>query len=305
VTNSSLVFVSALGFGLGIAGVVWVLFVGRRTDLRSISRRGERESSKWSSPRTTAFDHGSVIRRVLPAAAAGVLTLVLTRWPVAGLLAAVAVAFAPSVLGRTSSSVATGRIEAVATWTELLRDTLAASAGLGEAIMATAPVAPGAIREQVVRLADRLTSGVAMSEALRVFAAEVDDSSCDMVACALLLAASARTQKLTDLLGALSESIREEVAMRLRVESSRASSRSSVRTVVVFSVLFAVVLVVTARSYLEPLGTATGEVILLAVGVCYATGIALMLRLVRPRAQPRLLGPLDVEARANRGGATL
>jgi hypothetical protein len=73
----------------------------------------------------------------------------------------------------------------------------------------------------------------------------------------------------------------------------------------VFSVLFAVVLVVTARSYLEPLGTPTGEVVLLAVGVCYATGIALMLRLVRPPVQPRLLGPVDVEARANRGDPTL
>jgi tight adherence protein B len=224
VTNSSLVFVSALGFGLGIAGVVWALLGKRRT---GVGTMGPRWSSRRSSPPTTAVNHRSMIGRVLPAAGVGILTLVLTRWPVAGLLAAIAVGFAPSVLGRTSSSVATGRIEAVATWTELLRDTLAASAGLGEAIMATAPVAPGAIREQVVRLADRLTSGVAMSEALRVFAVEVDDSSCDMVACALLLAASARTQKLTDLLGALSESIREEDAMRrVALRLGAASGRS-------------------------------------------------------------------------------
>ena len=40
--------------------------------------------------------------------------------------------------------------------------------------------------------------------------------------CALILASTARAQRLVDLLGALAESMREEIAMRLRVESGRA-----------------------------------------------------------------------------------
>jgi len=219
----------------------------------------------------------------------GVLVLLLTRWPVAGVLAGAAVAFAPGVVRRTAATRATERVEAIAVWTELLRDTLSASAGLGEAIMATSSVAPPGIRLEVLRLADRLASAMPMRVALRSFAAEVDDSSCDMVACALLLAATSRVQRLADLLGALAESIREEVAMRLRVEASRASARSSVRTVVVFSLLFVVVLMVLARSYLAPFGTPAGQLVLAGVGACYAAGVALMVRLVRPPRTPRLL----------------
>jgi Flp pilus assembly protein TadB len=131
-----------------------------------------------------------------------------------------------------------------------------------------------------------------MPEGLRTFAAEVDDASCDMVACALLLAATSRAQKLADLLGALSESIRDEVAMRLRVEASRSSARSSVRTVIVFSLLFVALLMVVARAYLSPFGTPVGQLMLLAVGSCYAAGIALMVRLVRPPATERLLADM-------------
>ena len=67
-------------------------------------------------------------------------------------------------------------------------------------------------------------------------------------------------------LQALAESTREEVSLRLRVETSRASVRSGVRTVVVFSVAFAAGLAVFARSYLAPFGSATGQLVLLAVG---------------------------------------
>lgn len=77
--------------------------------------------------------------------------------------------------------------------------------------------------------------------------------------------------------------------MRLRIEASRASSRSSVRTVVVFSVAFAVLLFVLAHAYLAPFGTVTGQVVLVAVGALYASGLVLMVRLARPRPGVRLL----------------
>ena len=60
--------------------------------------------------------------------------------------------------------------------------------------MATAPMAPPVIREPVMRLADRLDSAVPVPEALRVSRSEVDDRSCDMVVCALLLAATSRAE---------------------------------------------------------------------------------------------------------------
>ena len=63
-------------------------------------------------------------------------------------------------------------------------------------------------------------------DALILFADEVADPSTDRVVCALILASSSRAQRLGDLLGALADSTREDVAVRLRIETSRASSRS-------------------------------------------------------------------------------
>ena len=92
------------------------------------------------------------------------------------------------------------------------------------------------------------------------------------------------------MLTALAESTRDEVALRLRIETSRAAVRSGVRTVLVFSVAFAVALVVLAHSYLAPFGTARGQILLAVVGVLYAAGLTLMVSLARPPAPVRLLG---------------
>ena len=223
------------------------------------------------------------------ALAAAAVTAALTRWPVAAGLAGVAAAGLPALLRSVSGRSGTERIEAVAAWTEMLRDTLAAAAGLGQAIVATADMAPSAIRPSVTRLADRLSSGMPMETALRAFAAEMGDASADLVVCALLVASSVQSQRLAELLGALADSCRDEVALRLRVEASRASARSSVRTVVLVSLAFAVLLFVFAHSYLSPFGTSTGQLVLGAVGSCYAAGIVLMVRMVRPRPAIRLL----------------
>ena len=62
----------------------------------------------------------------------------------------------PRVLGRDPEHARrVARIEAVATWTEMLRDTLSAAAGLEQAILATAPLAPVAIRGEITELAAR------------------------------------------------------------------------------------------------------------------------------------------------------
>jgi len=181
----------------------------------------------------------------------------------------------------------TRRAEAVAVWTELLRDALTGSAGLAQAIVTTAGVAPEAVRVPAAQLADRIMSGVTMDSALCLFAVEVHDPSADEVVSALRLVATSRAQRLVDLLSALADSTREVVAMRLRVEASRASARSSVRMVICFSIGFIALLSVVARSYLAPFGSVTGQLVLALVGACYAAGLTLMIRLVRSSSTPR------------------
>jgi len=57
----------------------------------------------------------------------------------------------------------------------------------------------------------------------------------------------------------------------------------------IFSLGFALLMFVAAHSYLSPFGTAAGQIVLVAVGACYAAGLTLMVRLVRPRQGARLL----------------
>ena len=219
----------------------------------------------------------------------GVVVLLLTRWPVASLLGVVAGAAMPRLVGKTGGQTSIQRIEAIAIWTELLRDTLGAASGLAQAIVATAELAPRSLRSSIAALAERLSNGIPIEDGLGLLAAEVADPSMDVVVCALILAVSSQAQRLGELLSALASSTREEVAMRLRVEASRASSRSSVRTVVVFSLGFAGLLLVLAKGYLEPFSSAAGQIVLLAVGALYSMGLWLMVRMVRTRPGPRLL----------------
>ena len=86
-----------------------------------------------------------------------VLVGFITFWPMAALLAGLAAFMAPSVMGGGAARQARlERVEAVAAWAEMLRDTMAGSGGLEQSIIATAAVAPLAIRRDVVRLAARL-----------------------------------------------------------------------------------------------------------------------------------------------------
>jgi Flp pilus assembly protein TadB len=225
---------------------------------------------------------------VATALVAGLVAFLVTGWPVAGVAGALGGGGIPRLLRRTSGSMAVDRIEAVATWTEMLQSTLAAAAGLGQAILATAAVSPPPIRPAAVRLAAELEAGVAPDVALRRFADDLGDPGADRVVCALALAYRARAQRVGELLAALAESSRDEVAARLRIETSRASVRSGVRTVMVFSVAFAALLVLAARTYLTPFDTVTGQLVLGVVVACYAAGLVLMAVIARPPDPDRI-----------------
>lgn len=275
-------------FGVGVIGVAVAWRSERRspidrTEARSIGRAG-----RWSRHREDA-------PLVALAVGVGVVAGVTTGWPVAVPLGVVAVVGIPKLFGQMSGVASIRKIESIAVWTEMLQATLAASAGLNQAIVATAPLSPPAIRDATVRLSGRLKAGMPPRDALLQFAEELEDPSADRVVCALLLATSSRALRLGDLLTSLADSTRAEVALRLRIETSRASVRSGVRTVMVFSVVFAVGLVILARPYLAPFASSTGQTVLVVVGVLYAVGLTVMVALARPPAPIRLLGKSVVE----------
>ncbi len=230
------------------------------------------------------------LKSAVPALAVGITAGLLTGWPVAVLIGAAAGYGLPRLFGQTRSTRSVAKIEAIATWTEMLQATMAASSGLTEAILSTASLSPEPIRPAALQLSRELSANIAPSEALTRFAVAVDDAGADRVVCALRLAASARAQHLGELLTALAESSREEATMQLRIETSRVSVRSGIRTVIVFSVAFAVGLVVLAHSYLQPFSSETGQVMLAVIGCLYGTGLVAMVVLARPTPPLRLLG---------------
>lgn len=243
-----------------------------------------RRATPAAPPRTRqSLDH----RLLAGTLFAGVLTLVVTRWPVAALLAAGAV-FGSRGLASSAPREKIAHLEAIATWTEMLRDTLAAAAGISQALAVTAQVAPLTIRPAVTTLANRISTGVSPRDALFSFADEMADQSADLVVATLMMAMEHHAQRIGDLLGALASTTRDQVTMRLRIEASRASARTAVRTIAGFSLGYLALMAVFARAYLAPFGTLDGQFVLAIIGGLFALGFWLMSRMARSQSLDRI-----------------
>jgi tight adherence protein B len=226
--------------------------------------------------------------RMAAAAAAGLLVAVLTRWPVAAVLAGAAWLYVPRVVAGGAAPADVARLEAVAAWAEMLRDTLAAAGGLQQSIVATAPIAPVAIRPELEELTERLKREP-LSASLRRLAQDLDDPTADLVVSALLLAADRSPRQLAPLLGTLAGQARAAVASRLRVEAGRARTRSSVRIITLVTIGFAFGLVLLNPSYVRTYGDAAGQLVLLVIGGLFAGGLSWIGRSAKAEQPVRLL----------------
>ncbi|WP_370462353.1 type II secretion system F family protein [Nocardiopsis sp. FR6] len=228
--------------------------------------------------------------------AAGALVWALTGWPVAGVLVAAGCWWGPALLGpdRGHREQVAG-VEAVAAWTEMLRDLMAGASGLHQAIAATVPTAPEPLREPVARLADRLRSGGPAQDALRAFADEVDNPIADLVASALSTAATRHATDLGVLLGALAEAAREQAAMLVRVAANRARLRTSTRIIVSTTLGMAVFLMLFNPDYLEPFDGAVGQLAMAGIGALWAVALVWLVRMSRFSLGPRVLAPAPAQ----------
>lgn len=239
-------------------------------------------------------------RRLLPAAGAALLTAAFTRWPVAALGAAVAGWWWPELFGgRATRERAIARTEAIAAWTEMLRDTISGAHGLEETIVTTAAVAPAPIRPEVSALAARLDQEP-LDVALRSFADDLCHPTGDLVVAALTLAASGSVGELGELLSALAGAARDEAAMRLRVEASRSRLRTAVRVIAACTATTAVGLILLNRPYVAVYSTALGQAVLAFVAVTWGLAFRWLARMSEFVGPERFLTAAASEPGASR-----
>jgi tight adherence protein B len=281
--TDTILLVGLLGVGTA-AGILLILLGLRRHD-GPPPASASRWRAWWQSlgQRTSG--------RVLVAAiGAGILAGVATGWVVGAVLVALAVWALPKVWGGDREHAdRVARLEGIAVWTEMLRDTLSAAAGLEQALLATASSVPDAIRPDVQQLAARLDRGDKLAPTLRALADDLADPTADLVISALVLAAEHQARDLAQLLGELAGEAREQVSMRLRIEAGRTRTRTSVRVIVGTTVVFAVGLVTFNREYLAAFDSATGQVMLPAVGALFGISFAWLSRIARAETAERFL----------------
>ena len=228
-------------------------------------------------------EFGRLVPRAVPAdravawlAAAlvgGLVVGLMTGWPVAGVATGLGMLVGPAALGggaRRREEIAVA--EAIATWADMIRDTMAGASGLEESLVQTAAVAPTAIASQLSAFAHRLRHQ-SLDDAVLGLAADLDHPSADLLVAALAAAARLEARDLGSLLARLAEAIRGDVRMRIRVEVGRARIRTSARIAVATTVGTVVFLYLFARHLLEPYDTVAGQGWLIVVaGVFFGAG---------------------------------
>ena len=238
-------------------------------------------------------DAAAIATRVGPALLAGLVVWALSGWPAAGLAIAAITLMVPLFFDAARRRRAlVERADALAAWADMLRDTIVAHAGLQQAIVSTAEVAPAAIRAPVRTLAVR-SARMPLADALRRFAGEMADPVADKIVAAIVIADAHQAQNLPHLLGEIAETTRQQASMRQRVETSRAKTYASSRAMILITGAMVIVLAVGSPEFMAPYDTAWGQLVLAIAGALFAGAVWGLIQLSRPVPEPRVLAGIE------------
>ena len=271
------VLLCGASFGLGIFGILFTL---NRT----------RNSAK--SKKLSIFEIKSRFRnwlKFLGGPTVAFVAFLLTSWLLVSVVVGLVVSAVPALKSKQRlRRDERGFAEAIATWTEQLRDTLAGAHGLEQAIVATSLHAPIAISSAVSRLSAHIQYGK-LSDGLRRFADDVDHPTCDFVSAALITATEYQARDLAQLLTHLAQCARDEGRMRTRIWVGRARTRSSVRIISFVVVGFVSALVVFNREYLSVYSSFEGQVILSGIFILFGSALVMLDQFSRIAAPQRFI----------------
>lgn len=259
------------------------------------------DATRARSPRSVSADQIAV--RITLGIGLGSVVYMATFWPVAALYGAGAGAFAPTLLlAKRERRKAIDRVDAIAIWVETLRDTMAASAGLQEALRLSAGIAPEPIRDEVRDLTVRLQHE-SLTSALRRFAGDMQHPLSDMVVASLILASSRHAGSLRGTLDSTSMAARDTAAMWREVESKRASAFQQARLAGWISFSLMVFMTLTRRDFLTPFDSFTGQVALAIILGLFGSGTVVLYRMARPVERRRVFAGIEHWQTPGRRGA--
>ncbi|WP_432563680.1 type II secretion system F family protein [Kineococcus sp. SYSU DK003] len=284
--------IAGAAFGLGVLALVLGL---RRTEpTAAATRTAQRRRLSRHRLRhllSTALTNPARMR-VLGAgvaAVAGALVWLFTGWVIAIVVLPGAALVLPALLGRFVQGDVIDKLEALDEWTRNLAALLGVGGiGLEQAITASRGSCPKAIAPQVALLVARLAARTPTETALREFADDIDDSTGDLIASALILASLRRSEGVVMVLEGLAQTVGDEVRMRREIEADRAKPRTTARLLTLLSVGVLAVLSLNG-TYLEPYKQGLGQVLLLALLSAYAGCLFWLQRMSRTRRTPRFL----------------
>ncbi len=276
ITTLAVLFCGA-SFGLGLFGI---LFTINRT-------RNSAKNKKLSIFEVRSKFQSSF--KFLGGPAAALVVFMLTSWLLVSVVIGLVVSAVPALKSKQRlRRDERGLAEAIATWTEQLRDTLAGAHGLEQAIVATSLHAPVAISSAVSRLSAQIQYGK-LSDGLRRFADDVDHPICDFVSAALITANEYQARDLAQLLSHLAQCARDEGRMRTRIWVGRARTRSSVRIISFVVIGFISALVVFNREYLSVYSSFEGQIILSGIFILFGCALVMLDQFSRIAAPQRFI----------------
>lgn len=179
-------------------------------------------------------------------------------------------------------------VEAIAVWTENLRDSISSTAGIEQAITTTSAYAPTVLVPHTQRLVASLKYST-LDDALIQFADSVAHPTSDFVVASLLISTHHHTRDLSGLLTHLSECARAESDVYTRIWVSRARTRTAVRIIKGSVVAFSLGLVILHPSYLQPFFHPSGLIALSVVIGCQFAGLFWLQHMTTFTPPPRFL----------------
>ena len=214
-------------------------------------------------------------------------------WYATGWLAPAVIGMAAGVIGPIMRRAPrkrrefTDEIEAYSQWTEQIRDLVAASGSLFEAVSLSAEQAPPRLRPHVLQMAS-IARTLGLPPALDWFAAEMQSPFADRLVLGMKIAWDSGA-RVSEAFESTARSMRIEVEMRRRNEVANARAWTQVVSMVGVTVLSVVGMFAVNSAFFEPFGSMVGQTILLGVGVLIFGNIFWVLKLSESGVPVRLL----------------